>query len=160
MNVAEIILSGGQDSAVALRHRDAVLTYAGLRDAVARFAGGLMKRGLRKGDRIGILSENSLFFVKSYLGIIRAGMVAVPMQTDLTVESFAAVVADAGIREIFVSNRLLRLARPWAEKLGLTLLAENEEKNYTDGSLSQPATVDSARDLAALMFTSGSTGKP
>src|SRR5262252_885503 len=100
MNIADLILSCGQDSAAAVCHRDVVLTYAELRDCVARFAGGLLERVHRKGERVGIFSENSPFFVKAYLGIIRAGLVAVPLQTDLTEEAFAAIIADAGINEI------------------------------------------------------------
>ena len=160
MNVAELILARGQDSAVAVLHRDAALTYAELRDAAARLAGGLRARGHRKGDRIAILAENSLFFVKAYFGIIRAGLVAVPLPADLTAEAFARIVADAGIREVFVSNRLLNRTRPWARSLALTLVPENQEKDFSGSPLSLPAPVNPTRDLAALMFTSGSTGAP
>jgi long-chain acyl-CoA synthetase len=160
MNVAELILARGQDAAVAVQHRDAALTYVELRDATARLAGSLLARGHRKGDRVGILAENSLFFVKVYLGIIRAGLVAVPMPADLTAEAFARIVADAGIREVFVSNRLRHRARSWADHLGLSLLPENHEKEFMAHPPSPPAPVNAASDLAALMFTSGSTGAP
>jgi long-chain acyl-CoA synthetase len=160
MNIAELILARGQDDAVAILHRDAALTYAELRDTTARLAGGLLARGHRKGGRVGILAENSLFFVKVYLGIIRAGLVAVPLPADLTAEAFARIVADAGINDVFVSNRLLHRARPWADKFGVSLLPENQEQDFMAHPLSHPAAVNAARDLASLMFTSGSTGAP
>jgi acyl-CoA synthetase (AMP-forming)/AMP-acid ligase II len=159
MNVAELMLARGQDSAVAVLHRNAALTYAELRDAVARIAGGLLMRGHRKGDRIGILAENNSLFVKTYLGIIHAGLVAVPLPTDLTAEAFARIILDAGIKEIFVSNRLLNRVLIWAGKLDLKLLLENQEEQWLGDPL--PATpMDAAHDLASLMFTSGSTGAP
>lgn len=160
MNVAEIILARGQDSAAAVLHRDAVLTYAELRDAVARLAGGLLARGHCRGDRVAILAENSPFFVKTYFGIIHAGLVAVPLQSDLTAEACAKIISDADIREMFVSNRLLNRARSWADKLGLTLLPESQQALWMGGPLFPPPAMDAARDLASLMFTSGSTGLP
>jgi long-chain acyl-CoA synthetase len=160
MNIAELILARGQDDATAILHRDAALTYAELRDAAARIAGGLRARGHRKGDRVGILAENSLFFVKAYFGIIRAGLVAVPLPIDLTAEAFTRITADASIHVMFVSNRLLHRARPWADKFGMTLLPENQEQDFIAHPLSPPATMNDRRDLASLMFTSGSTGLP
>jgi long-chain acyl-CoA synthetase len=160
MNVAELILAQGQDSAVAVSHGNAALTYAGLRDAVARLAGGLLARNHRQGDRVGIFAENSPFFVKAYLGIIGAGLVAVPLPTDLTAEIFCKIVSDAGINEVFVSKRLLNRVRPWSGKIGLRLIPENQEADFAGNPLWPLAAVDAARDLAALMFTSGSTGSP
>ena len=159
MNVAELILSCGQDSAVAVLHRDATLSYAELREAAAGFGGGLLARGHRKGERVGIFAENSLFFVKAYFGIIRAGLVAVPLQTDLTANDFSRIVLDAGINEVFVSNRLLNRARPWADKLGLALMPEGQEEHLMPNPLPSPE-MNAASDLACLMFTSGSTGSP
>jgi acyl-CoA synthetase (AMP-forming)/AMP-acid ligase II len=160
MNVAEIILQNGLDSAVAVRHRDSALTYAELRNAVARYAGGLLARNRPKGERIAIFSENSLFFVKAYLGIIRAGLVAVPLQTETTAEAFAGIIAEAGIKEVFVSKRMMNRARPWAEKLGLTLLPESQEHHFTGKQSSETPAANDGGDLASLMFTSGSTGTP
>lgn len=160
MNVAELILSQGQDSAPAVLHDDVVLTYGELRSAVVRFAGGLSACGHHKGDRVGIFAENSTFFVKAYLGIIRAGLVAVPLPTDLTPEAFARIVTDAGICKMFVSNKLLNKVRPWANRLRLTLLPESQEKSFASHLFSPPPPVDAAHDLASLMFTSGSTGEP
>src|SRR5882724_3568751 len=101
MNVAEIMLARGEDPAVAVWHRTTALTYGDLRAAVARLATGLLARGHRKADRIGILAENSPFFVTAYLGIIRAGMVAVPLPADLMAGDFARIMTDAGINEVF-----------------------------------------------------------
>ncbi|MBU6411470.1 MAG: AMP-binding protein, partial [Verrucomicrobia bacterium] len=88
-----------------------------------------------------------------------AGLTAVPLQTDLTAEAFARTVADAGLNDVFVSNRFLNRLRPWAGKLGLTLFPESQEMCRVGGPLPPPA-ARAAADLASLMFTSGSTGSP
>jgi len=62
-------------------------------------------RGHVKGDRIGIWSENSPFFVSAYLGVIRAGLVAVPFQTEFTEDTFSRIVSDTGLKAVFVSKR-------------------------------------------------------
>ncbi|MGH7970226.1 MAG: AMP-binding protein, partial [Limisphaerales bacterium] len=73
MNVAQLIISGGHESAAAVIHGNAVLTYGQLRRGVNQFAYDLLARGFRKGERIGLYAENSPFFVVAYLGIISAG---------------------------------------------------------------------------------------
>jgi long-chain acyl-CoA synthetase len=158
MNVADLILAAGEDEKVAVFHASAAVTYRELRTQVAQVAAGLLTHGCVKGDRIGIWSENNPFFVAAYLGIIRAGLVAVPFQTDLGEESFAKIVRDAGIKNIITSKRFGGRLRPWAEKLGVTLLQETDLRNAS-ANAALPE-IDARRDLAALMFTSGSTGAP
>ena len=84
MNIAEAILSKGADSAEAILYKGAAVSYGELRENVAGVAGRLLARGHLKGDRVGLFSENNPFFVAAYLGIIRAGLVAVPFQTERT----------------------------------------------------------------------------
>jgi long-chain acyl-CoA synthetase len=160
MNVAETILSRGENSAVAVLHKGAALTYAELREQVARLAGGLLARGCKKGDRIGIFSENNPFFVRTYLGIIRAGLVAVPFQTELSAETFARIVSSAGLKGVFVSARFLNRVRPWAGKHDLMIFPEGTEEDFGAAPVAAMSGTNAARDLASLMFTSGSTGAP
>ncbi|HEU6449342.1 MAG TPA: AMP-binding protein [Verrucomicrobiae bacterium] len=157
MNVANTILSAGNNSAPALIYRQEVLTYAELRQKVMRCSTTFLGRNHAKGDRIGIFSENNPFFVVSYLSIIRAGLVAVPFQTELTEQDFKRIVSDAGIEDVCVSRRFINRLLPLAKRLNLNLLTEDDFENGNKKPLPLPV-IDSARDLAALMFTSGSTG--
>ncbi len=160
MNIAKTILSVGEDAAVAVFHGGQTLTYRELRRQVKRLAGALLARGHVKGDRIGLCSENSPFFVVAYLATIRAGLVSVPFPTELCQTTFAQIVQNAGIKEMLVSNRHESLLRPWAERAGVTMLGEAEVEPLTAGQAVHWPEIDPARDLAALMFTSGSTGTP
>ncbi len=174
MNVSDFILSRGNDTAPALFHLDTVVTYAELRREVARLTSGLSARSRPEGQRIGVCSENSPFFVSAYLGIIGAGLVAVPLSADLSAESFAKVVRDAGIRELFVSRRFHRRLKPWAEVSGVVLLVEGDldisaiPETGASGFSSRDCSFqhsacnseNAPSSLASLMFTSGSTGAP
>jgi acyl-CoA synthetase (AMP-forming)/AMP-acid ligase II len=160
LNIAESILSRGADADVAVLHGDRVLTYGELRRDVVRLANGLLARGHAKGDRVGLWSENSPFFVTAYLGIIRAGLVAVPFPTELTNQAFAQIVDNAGIKDVLVSRRFLNRLKSWAGQTEVNLLGELEWAGSLEPAAAQLPEIDSRLDLAALMFTSGSTGAP
>jgi acyl-CoA synthetase (AMP-forming)/AMP-acid ligase II len=160
MNIAELILAKGRDSDNAIWFRNLRVTYAELREQVTSMASGLLAQGEEKGDRVGIFSENNPFFVVAYLGIIRAGLTAVPFQVDVSAETFAEIVLDTGMKRLFVSDRFLDRVGPWAQQLGLGVWTERDS---SDPSRKQRGTfpeIIDKRDLAALMFTSGSTGAP
>ena len=123
MNIADIILRQGDNKAPAVLDGNRILTYRELREQVAAVANALLARGHAKGDRIGIFAENCPFFITTYLGTIRAGLVAVPFQTDAAPETFQKIVADAGIQDLFVSDRLINRVKNWAATAGLTLLS-------------------------------------
>src|SRR5436305_3422681 len=51
---------------------------------VDRVAAGLRTRAVADGDRVGILLPNSIEFVATYFGTLRAGLVALPLNTAFT----------------------------------------------------------------------------
>src|ERR1051326_492680 len=126
MNIATAILAKGEDSAIAVITPDSALTYSELRQHVTRMARSLLAHGHAKGDRIGIFSENSAFFVASYLGIFRAGLVAVPLQSELSPDALGRMVIESGMSRLCLSKRLLRRARPWLTKTKVPLLTEDD----------------------------------
>src|SRR3981081_995129 len=68
---------------VALRLDEFEMPYAGLDAARARLAGLLVERGLRPGDRVGVMLPNVPYFAIAYYGVLRAGGVVVPMNVLL-----------------------------------------------------------------------------
>ena len=187
MNVAEAILSRGAESAIAVVYRDSAMTYGELRQKVIQIGTRLLDEGHSKGDRVGILSENSPFYVVAYLGVIRAGLVAVPIPTDASASMISEIIAHTGARSVFVSDQFRKRGCPWAERLGVAVLPESYGVTRAVHSPQStvhsppapdrgPWTVDCglwtarvtpafpeiepSRDLAALLFTSGSTGSP
>ena len=88
------------------------VSYAELDEASNKVANALIKMGVRKGDRVAILSPNSPEFVTTYFGVIKAGGIAVPLDIRYKVEELASlfdscqpkvVVAESDLLEPLVS---------------------------------------------------------
>lgn len=73
-------------------------TYAELNDNTGVIAAGLMKLGLKPGERVSLIQRNCIEYVESVIGIARAGGVLVPMLGALTETEHAFMVKDVASR--------------------------------------------------------------
>ena len=170
-NVADFLLEGKNPARVALLGKDGSYTYGQLRSASDAVAYFLLEQGGKKGDRVLLLAENSFFWIASYLGVMRAGLVAVPLPSGIEPEALLHIAELTGPRFGFVQSKLVSSA---AQIPGM-LIASDATNCSSSGvadfrrvlehvpanSGTHPSLEHtSSSDLAALMFTSGSTGKP
>src|ERR1700710_952334 len=82
----------------AIRLGDAELTYAALDELSARMATRLTEKGLRPGDRVGVMLPNVPQFPIAYYGVLRAGGVVVPMNVLLKRREIAFYLEDSGAK--------------------------------------------------------------
>src|SRR5215210_5871915 len=75
--------------------------YAELDAMTTGVARGLAKRGFTRGDRIAIVSANRVEFIAAYFGIMRAGLVAVPVDTRFPKKTTEFIIHDAGAKLVF-----------------------------------------------------------
>jgi long-chain acyl-CoA synthetase len=140
-----------------------------LRDQVARYAGGLARDlGLQPGDRVGIACANNWYFVASYLAVLRAGLVAVPLNPQSPTPELARSLRVAGVRALVVTPgvhaavaALDRASVPDLTHLIVTRPGELAGAVALDDLLAgEPADAVERDDgdLAALLFTSGTAG--
>ena len=87
------------------------LTWAGLEDEVGRIATGLGAHGIRAGQRVMIVIGNRIEFVTTYLGVLRAQVVAVPINPRSTPGEVARMIADSGTRLVVVDDTALDVVR-------------------------------------------------
>jgi len=143
-------------------------------DLVARssqLAKALLASGLKKQSRVAILSPNCHFFVESYFATVRAGMVAVLVNTRLTAQEIAYVLNDSQPEAIFFASEYegtISRIKGDLNTVGLfiTLSFKNAgfAFNYEPflGEQSSLAFMEPAADSdpCQIVYTSGTTGRP
>jgi long-chain acyl-CoA synthetase len=77
-----------------------------LQESVEQIGAGLAKLGLRKGDRIALLSENRPEWAMADQGILSIGAINVPFYVTLPAEQIAELLLDSGASAIFVSTQV------------------------------------------------------
>lgn len=134
-------------------------TYAevnGRADAVAR---GLLVRGFRHGERIAILSANRAEYLIAYLGIMRAGLVAVPVNFRLPPETIALVCRDADCRFAFCDAERVALCPPGLPRAEFGAAGPGGFDALLDHGPFEPVRPQRG-EIAMFLYTSGSTGRP
>ena len=148
---------------VAVRVDNAAMTYRALDDASARVAGLLHERGLKPGDRVGIMMPNVAEVPVVYYGVLRAGGVVVPMNPLLKAREVAYYLGDSGAGLIFAWHAFADQARAGAEQA--------EAESIVVDAVGFPDLLASATpdfqvadagddDTAVILYTSGTTGHP
>jgi acyl-CoA synthetase (AMP-forming)/AMP-acid ligase II len=84
------------------------LTWRQFERETARAANGLDSLGLRSGDRVAVLMDNSLEMVILLFGVLRHEAVAVPLNVSVSDSAVARMIEDADARAIFASHRHCR----------------------------------------------------
>jgi fatty-acyl-CoA synthase len=77
------------------------VTYAALASRASAVAAALRARGVRHGERVGLLLNNRVEFIEACLGAAAAGAVVVPFSTWSTRQELDFLLADSGIRTLF-----------------------------------------------------------
>ncbi len=136
------------------------LSYRELELHTRRVAARLGGLGVRKGDRVAILSESLPEWGIASLGIARAGAVAVPLLVDFRAVQVLEILEHAGAKAVFASARQkIKLDGASATVLPIEELSTlNAELDHAAAILPLPR-VEPA-DLAAIVYTSGTTGNP
>ena len=154
-------------------HGESVSDYATLQERVSRLANALLALGLRRGDRVGIVSDCEPRGLESLFGPLRAGMVIVPMNPRLHPAEHAYILRDCDVRALICGSAYLDGLLGVRDKLpdGIRMLAFDTASDRGDdvydydtmlaraGANCADADIDGG-DLAWLFYTSGTTGHP
>jgi long-chain acyl-CoA synthetase len=146
------------------------LTWSGLEGEVARIATGLGAAGIVGGHRVLLAVGNRLEFVTTYLGVLRAQAVAVPVNPRSTVGELARMIDDSGSRMVVadvdsigsVRGAVATLAAPpRVVAIGTTLLPGERSYDHLRADTARPVPpLQDPEKLAVLLYTSGTSGLP
>jgi benzoate-CoA ligase family protein len=145
-------------------------SYGQLADRVARFAAVLRSLGVRHEERVLIALLDTIDWPTAFLGCLKSGVVAVPVNTLMTEDDYRFMLADSRARVLVVSDALFPRFKTLIDEApdlehvivsgdnacGLKSFEElmTKAKPCTETA---PTVRD---DIAFWLYTSGSTGKP
>jgi len=163
----------------ALRYRTgktrefSVWTYRKMREEVYALSRFFVSKGLVKGDRIGIYSENRPEWCVLYLAIVVAGYIAVPIDALLEPEDVEGIIRTSEIKMLCYSKKHEEIVQRLIPQLpGVSYLAIDEPdangnssiesyqsvvSRHIDAELPKPESI-AKDDAASIIFTSGTTG--
>ena len=154
------------------------ISYSALDSRVSATAAALLEGGLnpsRSGDRVAILMENSIEFAVSYFGIVRAGLVPIPLNPDYTSFEITEILELSQAKMLLVSAKCAELGAGsvpdscpamlceeiTSARESIRKLVKDSIRNLTRKSDFQIGFPQIAPDdLGLLLFTSASDGNP
>ena len=101
----------GRGAKLAFTDTVSELTYGDLQRQSRRAANMLRRLGVRREERVAMIMLDTTDFPVVFLGAIRAGIVPVPLNTLLTSDQYAYVLADCRARVLFISEALLPVVK-------------------------------------------------
>ena len=152
-------------------------SYGEMWENAARFAAYVTQQGIRKGDRIALVCDNSAYYVAAFYGTLLAGAVVVPMNTSSKIRDFNNWFEHCAARMAvvdFIPRELRKLLDTPAPTqlfaidtdLKQPLTKQQQERicgTWSEVESCQPlanhATI-AGSDLACIIYTSGTTGNP
>ncbi|WP_125098623.1 acyl-CoA synthetase [Leucobacter chromiireducens] len=155
---------------VALIHGDGEeVSYRELADRTDALAGVLWQHGIRPGEAVAYLGENSPEFLSALFACAQLGAVFVPVNTRLAPPEIAHVLGDSGARAVINGPEFTELLSPIAAELGIAHRFQLGHEDHPEarslsrlleasigGHVDAAVTLD---DPAAILYTSGTTGK-
>lgn len=177
LNIGEIIKVNANKypNKLALKDAKRQLTFEELHIRTNKLANGILKSGIKKGDKVAILSNNSIEFMELYAAAAKGGFIIVPINFRLHPDDVFFILKNSDAKIFMVDSRFREFTEEvWVkaeefgvEKLELVLIADEPVdgwKYYEDilekGDDTYPFTEVSTEDTWIILYTSGTTGKP
>lgn len=164
---SESFLSRAEKTAIVFLRggrKETGMTYGALDRDAGRMAGVFQRMGVSRGDRVILSLEKSLIQVVAYLGLLKAGAIAVPLNPGFKKSETAYLAGDAEPSLTIAGPRQAALFREIDTRL--KVLEVDPASSYDASGLLFPGTGGMAPvevgpgDPALIIYTSGTTGPP
>jgi benzoate-CoA ligase len=145
-------------------------SYLELAERVSRFTNLVRRLGVHPEQRILLCLHDTIDFPTAFLGAIKAGVVPVAVNTQLSVDEFAFMLADSRARAVIVSAPVFpamraALAQLPGPRLEIIVSGADAQEHSLAGLLAEaPAACETAPthpdEPCFWLYSSGSTGRP
>ncbi|MGB3409052.1 MAG: benzoate-CoA ligase family protein [Jannaschia sp.] len=145
------------------------LTYGQLAHRTGCMADALMRLGLRREERLACLLLDRIEYPVIFWGALRAGVVPIPLNTLLSSDVYAAILADSRATALVVSAELWDVVRPALDGSvvehvivagGTAPPGTMSYESFLEGASPRPPVRVGADETAFWLYSSGSTGQP
>ena len=176
VNVSDLVRVAAErdpDGIALVEHRPdrRQLTWRDLDTAVDQFARALSGRGLVAGQRVAVVMANRVDLPIAYFGILRGGMVAVPVNPRSTTSEIGRMLADSATRLVLCDDAgvaqtreaIGSMERPPAVVVDATSPVDGETifaDFLAEATGTAPAAPPDPESLAVILYTSGTSGRP
>lgn len=135
---------------------------------INKVANALLQRGMQKGDRVAILSPNSIAYAELFMGVIRAGLCVTPLSSMASPEALEKMLRDCSARALFLADAYRSLVDPFLDQLEIWPVALDFSAPGFDGyeavlapaEITDPMIPVDLSDGINLIYSSGTTGTP
>jgi len=166
-NAAEIILARADrlKDKTALIYSDRTMSYGDLASLVNRAANAFAGLGIVRGARVGLMVMDSPLYCAAFLGLVKAGAVAIPLNPRLSASDYGFVLASAEMQLVVSdSEHISMLAKAAASSATRILCASGQRESFerlVAAASSDFAAAPTLRDDPAFwLASSGTTGRP
>jgi benzoate-CoA ligase len=168
LNAADVVLARAArlgDKVAIVHYPSGETTYREFGRLIGRSANALAALGLGRGDRVCLLLADSPLACAMFLGAIKLGAVAIPLNPRLSTRDYAHVFADSGAT-LCIADAEYRAALEQARRAApaVRLIGSEGETSFAQcaaDAADHAATVPTAAsDPAFWLYSSGTTGRP
>ncbi|MBM3999176.1 MAG: AMP-binding protein [Planctomycetes bacterium] len=189
-NIAESCFQADPRSTAILEHREdggeRTISVGELDVLSSRVAGSLADAGIRPGDAVGLVLPMTVESVAAYLGVLKAGAVAVGIAESFSAREIGVRLRMADTRLVLTQDRvsrggkahhlLARVREATGSRIGIVVLREGAsdsrrrsgdpprpgERDWPAflGERAAPTMIRNADDTMQILFSSGTTGEP
>ena len=149
----------------ALIEDDRTWSYRQLADNVAQVAVSLLAMGIRPGDRMMVISENSIGLAALLLAASKINAWAIVVNPRLSSRELDQIRDHSGSRRMFFTAGVSAEAANHAQRVGAEIGRIGPLENIgisalNEATLPEPVEASAAKQVAVLIYTSGTTGTP
>lgn len=160
---------------IAVVHDDKKSDYCSLNRLSNELTANLLNLGVKKGDRVALLLENSVEYIITYYSVLKCGGVAVPLSTDIKPDALIQILLEFEPALLVASAKFERLIKSITSKITIrncvlvnpklswadaSLKIHAWENLVTEGETQNPTVEIHENDICSIIYTSGSMGKP